>query len=229
MFKSIYNREYIALVRHGLAVPPPVSGGKGDKILKESETQQLALNKQLQAAFTTNFAKQSAVLDQLTKRLQPMIDNPTGYSPEALTALRTSATDTNSGRFQNAQTALNDQLAARGGAEALPSGVDAQLRAQLGSDAARTEAGTQNQITLDNENLKQQNMWNAVGALSGTAQGYNPLGFSGGATAGGTTVANLGQAYKESQKSGLLGAISGVVGGALTGGIGAGIGKRIAR
>jgi hypothetical protein len=225
MFKSIYTREYLVLVRAGLADPPPVSGGKGDKTLQASEKAQAAFNNQLMTAFNTNFGKQSAVLDQLTKRLQPMIDNPTGYSPEALTALRTSASDTNAAQAKDAQVALNNQIAAHGGGE-FGSGVDAQLRAGLESAKATNESQSQNQITLQNEDQKQQNLWQAVNALSGTAAGYNPLGFSGGATAGGNTVANLGTAYKESQKSGLLGAISSIAGGALTGGIGTALGKK---
>jgi len=194
-----------------------VSGGKGDNTLKQSEQQQAQLNQQLSQAFTTQFGKQSQILSYLQGKLQPMIDNPTGFSPEALTALRTSASDTNSQQFNNAQTALNDQLAARGGAGALPSGVDAQLRAQLAQGGAQQEASTQNQITLNDEQLKQQNYWNAINALSGNASQLNPLGYSGGATAGAGAVAGLGQAYKASQASPLLGALGGIAGGVLSG------------
>lgn len=186
----------------------------GDKTLQQSEQAQAGLNKKLMAAFTTNFGKQSSILDSLTKRLQPMIDNPTGFSPEALAALRTSASDTNAGQFLGAQKALNSQIAGRQDASALGSGVDAQLRAGVAQAGAQNEANSQNNITLQNEQQKQQNFWSALNALSGNASQYNPLGFAGGATAGGSTVANLGQAYQASKQSPLLGALGGIVGGA---------------
>jgi hypothetical protein len=221
MFKSIYTREYIALVRLGLAEPPPVSGGKGDQTLKDNEASQAALNKQLAATFTTQLGKQSAITDALTKKLQPMIDNPSGFSPEALTALRTSASDTDAAQANGARTALQDQLNARGG---LPSGADAQLRAQIESGAASTESNAQNNITLQNEQQKQQNLWQAVNALSGNAQIINPLGYSGGATSGAGAVANLGQAYQQSKQSQLLGVLGGIAGG-VAGGAGGALAK----
>lgn len=188
-------------------------GGKGDQTLKQSEQSQAALNQQLSQAFTTQFGKQSQILSYLQGKLQPMIDNPTGFSPEALTAMRTQASDTNADQFNSAQTALNDQLAARGGASSLPSGVDAQIRGQLASAGARQEATSQNNITLQDEQLKQQNFWNAVNGLSGNAAQLNPLGYSGGATQGAGAVAGLGQAYKASQQSQLLGTLGAVAGG----------------
>lgn len=189
---------------------------KGDNIAKQNEQLQLDLNRQLLQTFQTQFGKQSQITDLLTKNLQPLIDNPQGYSPEELQALRTQTSDTNSGQFNDAQKALNDQLAARGGASTLPSGVDAQLRAQLAEAGAKTEAGSQNQITLNNEELKRQNFFNAVNALSGNAQILNPLGYAGGATAGGNTVANLSQAVTASNQSSLGAALGGIVGGGLS-------------
>src|ERR1051325_7557387 len=87
-------------------------GGKGDDLAKQNEQAQLDLNKQLVQTFQTQFAKQSNITDLLTKTLSPYITNPTGYSPEALTAMRTSASDTNSTQFQNAEKSVNDQIAA---------------------------------------------------------------------------------------------------------------------
>lgn len=197
-----------------LAEGRTVSGGKGDKTLQQSEQQQAGFNKKLMAAFSTQFGKQSAILDSLTSRLQPMIDNPTGFSPEALAALRTSASDTNAGQFLGAQKALNSQIAGRQDASALGSGVDAQLRAGVAQAGAQNEANSQNNITLQNEQQKQQNFWSSINALSGNAAQYNPLGFAGGATSGSGAVANLGQAYQSSKQSQLLGALGGVAGGA---------------
>jgi len=157
MVHSVYTLDYLKLVRAGIADPPPVSGGKGDQLAKDNEKLQLDLNRQLFSTFQSQLGKQNQITGLLTKMLSPMIQNPTGFSPEALTALRTQATDTNSQQFHDAQTALNDQLAARGGSSTLPSGVDAQLRAGLAGLGAQTESQSQANISLANENQRQTN------------------------------------------------------------------------
>jgi hypothetical protein len=198
----------------------------GDKTIKASEQAQADFTKTLMQSYQQQFGQQSKILSFLTGKLQPMIDNPTGYSPEALAALRTSATDTNARQFGNASAALNDQLAVRGGATDLPSGVDAQIRAQLASEGAQTQAASENNITLQNEQLKQQNYWNAVNALSGNSAQYNPTGYAGQATGGSEAVGNLGTAYKNSQSSQLLGALGGIAGGVASG-LGGGLAKKL--
>jgi len=225
MVHSVYTLDYLKLVRAGIADPPPVSGGKGDQLAKDNEKLQLDLNRQLFSTFQFQLGKQNQITGLLTKMLSPMIQNPTGFSPEALTALRTQATDTNSQQFHDAQTALNDQLAARGGSSTLPSGVDAQLRAGLAGLGAQTESQSQANISLANENQRQTNFWNAIQSLSGNAQVLNPLGYAGGATSGGGALANLSQAYKQSQSSQLLGAL-GSAGGGVSTGIGGALSKK---
>ena len=205
------------LESEGYEYDGPVAECKGDATARQSEQDQAAFNKTLMSTFQSQLAKQGQITDLITKTLTPQLLNPTGYSPEALTALRTSASDTNSGQYQNAQKALNDQLAARGGASALPSGVDAQLRASLAGAGAQQESQSQNEITLQNENAKMTNLWNAIDALSGNAQVLNPIGYAGGATSGSGAVANLSQAYTQSKQSQLLGALGSLAGGAGTG------------
>jgi hypothetical protein len=218
--------NWTAIVEGYLAEGRTVSGGKGDNTLKQQEQAQANFTNTLMQSYKQQFGQQSKILSFLTSKLQPMIDNPTGFSPTALTAMRTSATDTNAIQFGNASAALNDQLAARGGATDLPSGVDAQLRAGLAQAGAQTQAASQNQITLQDEQLKQQNYWNAVNALGGNAAQYNPTGYAGQATSGSQAVGDLGTAYKNSQSSQLLGALGGIAGGVASG-FGGGLAKKI--
>jgi hypothetical protein len=213
----------------------PVSGGKGDQVAKQSEIlsqenmqQQMAFSKQLVDVFNKQYADQKGVLDYLKGKVQPMIDNPKGYSPEALAAMRTSATDTTSAAYQNAQKALQASRFAAGGRD-LPSGVDAQLNAALLQSEASDKAAQQNDITVRDENLKQGNMWNAINVLSGTAAQFNPqsyagasTGASGAASGAGNTTANLSQAYTASTQSQLMGVLGGVAGGAATAAFGGG-------
>lgn len=186
---------------------------KGDDTAKQAEQQQAAFNSQLMQIFSQQFSKQSQILDFLKGKLTPMINDPTGYAPDALAAARTSATDTIAQQYQNADKALQAKQFALGGRD-LPSGVNDQLTGSLLAGQASDTAKAQDEITLQNENLKQNNFWNAMGVLSGNVtNSINPLGYANTATEGGNTVANLSQAYKSSQSSQLLGALGGIASG----------------
>lgn len=225
-----YSRIRYELTDSGLrvafarSVPYRGSWGfcKGDATAKQAESQQNAFNQQLMSIFQQQYGKQSAVLDFLTNKLKPMIDNPTGYSPEALAAMRTSATDTLSNTYQNAQKALQGKEFTQGGRD-LPSGVNDQIDSALLSSEARDKGNAQNTITLNDENLKQSNLWNAMNVLSGNvAQQFNPLGYAGQATSGSNAVANLSEANTQANSSGFFGSLSkslgSGLGGLLTGG-----------
>lgn len=202
---------------------------KGDSTAKESEhlseenqQNQMDFNKSLMDIFQKQFAKNSDVLDYIKGKMQPMLDNPTGYSAPALTAMRTSATDQISDQYQDAQRALNRKEFANG-SEDLPSGVNEQLDAALLQSEASDKSTAQNSITMQDENLKQQNYWDAVNALSGVAAGYNPEGYAGAttsaansaSTAAGTT-ANLSQAVTASSGPTFGAILGGLAGGAIS-------------
>lgn len=203
------------LHREGYFWAGPVAHCKGDETAKAAEKQQLAFNTQLMSIFQQQYKDQKGVLDFLKGKLQPMIDHPTGYSPEAEAAMRTSADDTISTGYQNAQKALQNKEFSQGGRD-LPSGVNSQLDAALLNSEAGDKASAQNTITLNNENLKQSNLWNAMNVLSGNvASQFNPLGYASTATQGGNTVANLSQAYSTSQSAGFWNTLGNSFAGAL--------------
>lgn len=202
---------------------------KGDDTAKAAEQQQANFNNQLMSIFQQQYSKQSEVLDFLKGKLQPMIDNPTGYSDQSLAAMRTSATDNLSSEYQNAQKTLQNNLNQRNGGSDLPSGTEDQLQAALLNNEATDKANAQNTITLNNENLKNSNLWNAMNVLSGNvASQFNPLGYASAASTGGNTVANLSQANTAASGSGFWGSFSrslgNGLGGMLTGGNSTGTG-----
>jgi hypothetical protein len=202
----------------------PVELAKGDSTAKAAENQQMAFNTQLMNVFQQQFATQKNTLDYLKGKLQPGIDNPTGMSADALAAARTSATDQISQQYQSAQKALNAKMATSG-ESSLPSGVGAQLNAALLDSQAADTANNQNQITLQNEQLKQSNYWNSINALNGVAAQNNPLGYANGATSGSGAVANLSQAVTASSGPTFGAILGGVAGGAAAGASGAGFTK----
>lgn len=207
----------VSVYEEGYWYSGPVALCKGDDLAKQQEQSQINMNNQLMAMMQQNFSNQQALLSYLKGKLQPMIDNPTGYSDTALAAMRTSATDSISSSYQNAQRALNNEENAKNGGSDLPSGTTAQLDAALLNAEATDKANAQNTITMDNANLAQNNYWNALNVLNGqTANQYNPLGYASAYNQGSGNVAALSNAYTNSQQSGWLGAIGSVFGGAGT-------------
>lgn len=198
----------------------PVASFKGDKTVKAAETSQNSFDSSLQNIFTQQYATQKSNLDYLTAKLKPQINaGGTGYTPEQLASMRTSATDTNSAQFQAAKAALQESISQRSGGSKLTgvSGASTEADAALLNSAAQTEAGSQEQITAANANLQQSNYWNAINTLNGVAAQNNPLGYASSATAGTGAVANASQAYTSSNQSQLLGALGGVASGAASG------------
>jgi hypothetical protein len=191
---------------------------KGDKDLKAGEQQQLDFNKQLMQVFQQQYGKQAAQLDYLNSILKPIIaDGGRGLSPEALTSMRTSASDSIAREGQNAKAAVAATEAARGGGTGLPSGVEAQLDEGVALNEANQQSSAQNQITQYNENVRQANFWNAINGLSGNAAMLNPQSYAGEANSGSSSLANLGTAYYNSQQSGWLNAALGGLGAAAGG------------
>jgi hypothetical protein len=79
-----------------------VSGGKGDQIAKQAEVQQYAVPRPAHAGLSAAVRAAVRHPDFLKNRLQPMIDNPTGYSDAAKAAMKANATDEISGQYDNA-------------------------------------------------------------------------------------------------------------------------------
>lgn len=187
----------------------------------EAQASEQAIAKQLQANYTALFGQQQGILTQLNKALQPLINgtglNVEGYSPEALAAMRTSATDTTAASFQNAQKALQAKEQASGLTDALPSGVTLAQAAGLQSQGAEAQSQAQNQITIENYQQGVKNYLAGIQSLGGEASllGGEATGTAGAANSAGQaafTEANT----MASQGFSLSKLLGGVLGGALS-------------
>jgi hypothetical protein len=172
----------------------------------------------LQQAFASQFQSNRAVLNFLNDKLTTAVNNPQGFSPEALAAVRTTATQQTATDYTNASKAVRGQIAARGGST-LPSGVEAQIEGQLAQGAANEESTNQNQITLGNEQQKQANYWNAVRGLGGVATGYDPNAYASGANSGAGTIASLSEANSAAENAGAFNKFMGGLGSGLGAGL----------
>jgi hypothetical protein len=198
------------------------------QVTLQSSQQELAFQQQLMTLFQQQFSNQQNVLNFLQGTIKPEIAQAQageGYSPEALAAMRTTATDTTSSQFQNAQAALNQELKTSGSAN-VPSGVTVGADAALLAQEAQTQAGGQNQITIANATQAQNNFWNSINALNGVSAQINPLGYGSEASGAGGTIAGLSNSQSSLQNaitnannSSFFGRLGGAFGSALGGGL----------
>lgn len=207
----------------------PVASCKGDSAAKQAEKQSLTFGQKLMGMFSQQFGAQSTILKFLAGKMTDVISKGgEGYSPQALAAARTNATQTVASQYQSAEQAAAERIAAQGGA-GLPSGVQAQIQGQIALAAAGANTAAQNEITLANEDARKQSYWAAVNALGGTAAQFDPLGYSASAQNSFGNVASLSSAVTQSRQSGwtsvLGGALGGVAGAAL--GPGGALGKAL--
>ena len=202
--------KYVLVHEDGYEYTGPVCLCKGDSTAQDAEKSQAAFNTTMQGIMQQQFASSQQTLNFMKGKLDPMINNPKGMSDDALAAARTSATDQNSAAYQNAGRTMQNNQALKSGD--LPSGVNAQIAGSLASEEAANQAGSQNAITLQNEQLKQSNYWNSMNALNGVAAQNNPTGMAGAANQGAGAVANLSEANTKAAGPGIGQILGQVVG-----------------
>jgi hypothetical protein len=218
---SIITGEVLELRGYLYYGPVSLACSSGDSTVSATESSQAALNTELSGYMKTAFAQNQSVYKMLTPLLEKQVTNPQGMTQQAMAAARTGATDTTALEFENASRNANAVAAAHGGG-ALPSGVAAQVSGDISASAAAQDSAEQNQITLQNATIQNQNYWNAISGLGNITAQNNPTNYANAATNAGNSVASLGQTYLASQQAGwqdAAGIISGV--GALAGGAGA--------
>lgn len=194
----------------------------GDSNDQTAESNSLALQTSLTNAFKSVFGEQSQIVNFLNSKMTAQINNPQGFTAGTMAAMNTQATEGVANEFAQAQTA-SKELSAQEGGSSLPSGVQAQITGQNANAAAQTEAAAQNQIQLANAQQQQQNYWNAVGALSGTASMLNPTSYANSSSGAGSAVASESNAYSNSEKSSFGGILAGGIATGLGQGLGAGL------
>jgi len=182
-----------------------------EEALKQS---QAAFTSTLQNSFQSAFGANQAILGTLTNALKAQVANPQGFTPAALTAMRTGATDTIASQTNNATIAANNYIATHGGSD-LGSGVNAQIQGGVQVAGMQQQAGEQNQITLANAQQQQQNYWNAISGLTNVGNAYNPQGYASAETNSAnatTTAANAVAAEKQQGWQNAFGVVQGVAG-----------------
>lgn len=191
-----------------------------DQALQDS---QAALASVFGADATTAFSEQQQILGQQQARLNQMVANPMGYTPEQLHAATTSINENTATAAKQAIGAAASYAAAHGGSD-IGGGPIGQEVGQITSGATQSKAQQLSSLSQQNEELKQQNMWKAIGGLQSVGSEFgSATGTTAGAgssaastsTGAGTGALNAGQAGIED-----VGAILSGVGGLVQAGIG---------
>ncbi len=176
----------------------------GDSIIRNTESSWAKFANYLTDTFKTQYGNQSNILNFLTSKFQDMVNNPQGFSPQALSALRGGSVDQISKQFQNARTAVAGTAASGNMTPDVKSGVGAQISGQIAAGQAGATAGELNNIELQNEQQRLQNQRIGLSGLSGVAAEENPLGYSGAANGAAGTTGNLGSQYFSTDQSGFF-------------------------
>lgn len=133
----------------------------------------------LQGNYSTLFGNQLDVLNNINKSLSPILaagPSQQGFSSQELAALNTQAINSAGAASRNAQQAVGNFTAGRGGGggTGILSGVDAQLKSAVASSSENQLATAQNNITQANYNQGNANYWRAEGGMDQLAAGYSP-------------------------------------------------------
>src|SRR5271169_1973737 len=188
-----------------------------------SATPWASFGQSLMQDFQSQYSGQQSILNLLSSTFQGIIGaGGYGFANNAVNAMRTGATDTISGQYQNAQKALQERQATTQDAN-LPSGVAAQQNEQLLAAKASADSGAQNQITMANEQARQQSYYGALSGLSGVASMENPLGYAGAANQSGDVSASLVSADAAASKTGFMNSLENGLGSGIGGGLGGGL------
>ena len=152
----------------------------GDSILKGTEQSWGQFSNTLQNAFATQYGLQSGIYNFLTSKFTDMINNPQGFSQQALAALRGSTISNIATQFNNARQGIGATQAARGdfGGD-VKSGVNAQISGQLAGQQAGAVAGGLDQLEQANEEQRLTNQRIGLQGLNEVGNEENPMGFAG--------------------------------------------------
>lgn len=206
---------------------------------KDIAASNAAFSRTLQKNFEARFAGQSEILEKLNNSLTSSIaggPGQRGFNQTERQLALARGLDRTTANYENAARAVSGNLAGRGGDSGLMSGVDAQIKAALAGDAAKTLSENQTNLELADFAQGHDQYNRSLAGMNTLAGNYNPEQF--GQLAGQAGGQAFDQAKSiDAQKGGFwktLGGIAkvgiGIGASALTGGASkaASVGSRIA-
>lgn len=232
--------SYVLLHEEGFDYYGPVDELKGPS----SSEQAIAANQQqfqqtLMSDYGTQFANQSAILSSLNNAMSPIIaagPSQFGFSQGEVNSLNSSALTNTGQSYKGAQQSLQNQEAAHGGDQYLPSGVNSQNSASLATAGANQESNQLQSVQQAGWTQGNQNYNNAVNTEMGVSSQYNPTGYAGATNqAGSSAFGSADTVSKENNAAspwttvgGILGGVAGSFLGPIGGALGSSLGSSLA-
>lgn len=167
-------------------------GSPAQTQLGNMQTQQFqAMNSDMEQMFGTN----SSIMNTIKGTLTPIVNagpNQPGWSAAQTAATNTQIMDQNAGALAQESTALNDEMAAKGGGNVYtPAGAQADLNAALANESETNVSNQKLQATEENYEQGNKNYFAAEQALSGApGELENPIANLSNATTGAGEAAN---------------------------------------
>ena len=205
--------------------------------------QETSLSQALSSAYSTRFATQNDILNQVQTSLGQLQSGnyPPGYSPTVMAALQTNAINQVAGATASARQAAANAFAGQGGgtpagaggATSVPSGVQAAVQGNIAAKMGTEQADLLNNLNIQSANLGRENLLQSISGLQTLAGAEAPLQF--GQAASSATGSAFGQAKDINQQqnqmwSDIAGGVTGIAKaglGVLSGGFGGGGGNPI--
>lgn len=190
---------------------------------KDMQRKQAAFYDDMSSNYKAVFGQQQAILARLTAIFQPTVDkgpSQRGFSTEERNALETASTENVAHNYADAKTEMQQQIAARGGSDFIPSGGDLELHSEIDAMGAADRASQQNKIEQADWATGRQNFMHATGVLGGVASELNPIGTSNAATGAGSAAADTANQIAMASNSmwgSVIGGLSGIAGAAVGG------------
>ena len=217
--KAVYNLETWALLEwegYEYVGPVALACSSGDPTAYNMEQTQAKMTATLNADYSLSFAHQMEIANQVQAKMEAMASNPLGYTPPQLAQARTSINENTATAAKQAMGHAAAYAATHGSAD-IGGGVTGQMAGEIGTSAAMTKAGALANLSQQNEQLKQENYWRAIGGLSGTGEQFGrSAGTSiGGATETAKTSVDFGQLNLSTKQAGwqnAMGVVAGVGG-----------------
>jgi hypothetical protein len=225
--KVVFDTEsWVPLYRESYDYVGPVAKccSAGDQTAKDIEETQLATAKTLTADYSQSYAEQQSLLQSQQAKLNAILANPLGYSPQELAAAKTAINENTATAAKQAIGAAGAYAAAHGGAD-VGSGAAGEIAGAIGSAATQSKAQQLSALSEQNQAMKRQNYWNAISGLSNVgAQFGGAAGTSiSGANSAANSAVNAGDLALQSSQAGWgdVGSIISGVAGLGTAGVGA--------
>ena len=148
------------------------SGGQTAANDATQQANSLALSTALSQDYAASFAENQNLLSTQNAKLNYLISNPLGLSPQDLHTATTSINESTAASAKQALSAAASFASTHGGSADISGGGSADLAASLASSAALSKSQQLTELSQQDQALKRQSMFTGLEGLKSVGAGY---------------------------------------------------------